>query len=95
MLCVVRAGVPCMIARVGLVYCAVSIACSVVVSVNVIVLPCTVLTALCMYAVRTVLDCAVSCAMLPCCQLCCACMAVECVHHGLMECDVLQVRAPT
>ena len=52
MLCVVRAGVLCMIARVGLVYCAVSIACSVVVSVNVIVLPCTVLTALCMYAVH-------------------------------------------
>ena len=52
MLCVVRAGVLCMIARVGLVYCAVSIVCSVVVSVNVIVLPCTVLTALCMYAVH-------------------------------------------
>ena len=41
-----------MAARVGLVYCAVSIACSVVVSVNDIVLPCTVLTALCMYAVH-------------------------------------------
>ena len=41
-----------MVARVGLVYCAVSIACSVVVSVNDIVLPCTVLTALCMYAVH-------------------------------------------
>ena len=52
MLCVVRAGVLCMAARVGLVYCAVSIACSVVVSVNDIVLPCTVLTALCMYAVH-------------------------------------------
>ena len=86
-----------MAARVGLVYCAVSIACSVVVSVNDIVLPCTVLTALCMYAVhvRYCMGYAVSCAMLPYCQLCCACMAVECVHHGLMECDVLQVRAPT
>ena len=78
MLCVVRAGVLCMAARVGLVYCAVSIACSVVVSVNDIVLPCTVLTALCMYAVhvRYCMGYAVSCAMLPYCQLCCACISV-------------------
>ena len=77
MLCVVRAGVLCMIARVGLVYCAVSIACSVVVSVNVIVLPCTVLIALCMmhtwlytYGIGL------------CCQLCYAAMlpTVLCVY---------------
>ena len=99
MLCIVRAGVLCMAARVGLVYCAVSIACSVVVSVNDIVLPCTVLTALCMYAVHVrywaVLSAVLCCHTASCAVRVLACMAAECVHHGLMECDVLQVRAPT